>query len=434
MSKDTPVQGFGQTADVISKAVDCACDARASAMVSVESALQTGLGLVTAVPDVEMVSLKAASGRILAKTVIAQSMMPPFDNSGMDGYAVRTSDFSGNGPWILPLSGRIAAGDSKPTKHTSAACMRIFTGAPIPKGADAVVMQEESQHVTGGIGIAKRPTLGQNIRFAGEDVAKGATVLQQGTRMGIREIAAAAGATTSDLCVYRRPRVALLCTGDEVASPGAKLTTGQINDVNGPMISAAATTLGADLISVEHCRDSKTSLIGALKRLSSNVDLIITTGGVSVGEEDHMRASVIESGGQISVSGVAIKPGKPVTLGRIGNAAYAGLPGNPVSAFVTWTIFVAPMLRRLSGSDDLFGRRRLVAVDAPLTHRPGRPEYRPAKLINRNSEGHDVVSVGPRVHSAQLGPLVAADGLVIIPSATETILQGQLVEFLPFNC
>jgi molybdopterin molybdotransferase len=412
----------------------CNCDTQGqvAALTSVERALQTALGLVTPVWETEAVPPGAALGRILAEPVIAQSMMPPFDNSGMDGYAVRAADLSGEGPWTLPLSGRVAAGDSGLAKLPSGHCTRIFTGAPLPEGADAVIMQEETHVAKGGVSFPRRPRAGENIRFAGEDRAQGAIVLEKGAFMGPREIAAAAGATPAEICIHRRPRVALLCTGDEIVSYGTKPTAGRINDVNGPMISAAATALGADLVSVEHCRDSKASLTATLTRLSGIADLVVTTGGVSVGEEDHVAAAVVAASGQICVAGVAIKPGKPITLGKIGRAVFAGLPGNPVSAFVTWTIFVAPMLRKLSGAASALPQLRYVAVETPLDHRLGRSEYRPAQLIGRNKHGQDVVSAGPRVHSAQLGPLIAADGLVIIPGTTETIMPGQLVEFLPF--
>ena len=416
------------------EASGCGCDSQdlLAGLTSVGDALKAGLDAVRPMVCIENVSLQNALGRVLAVDVLARTMMPPFDNSAMDGYAVQMADFQGNGPWTFPVDGRIAAGDKKPGQFFANTCARIFTGAPIPRGADVVVMQEAAMVGERGITFKDRPSPRQNIRRMGEDVSKGAVILAAGRRLDCREIAAAAGAGCDRVQVYRRPQVAVICTGNEIVQQGARRGDGAICDVNGAMLRAAIAQAGAKLVSLLYVKDCPEQLAATLKDLSHNADMIITTGGISVGEEDHVPKAVMDAGGDICVAGVAIKPGKPVMLGHIGKAAYVGLPGNPVSALVTWTVLGAPMLSKLSGITKRATQRRYVTIATQIKHRQGRCEYRPAKLAGRDAMGRDIVETGNRVHSAQLAPLLECDGLVLIPGDVETLHRGDLLEFLTF--
>lgn len=401
-------------------------------LMSIDQALMIAGEFIQTVANTEIISLSQALGRVLAVPVMANAMLPPFDNSGMDGYAVRSADLKGQGPWKLPVTDRIAAGDGRSVELPPVSAVRIFTGAPLPKGADAVIMQEQVKVVRDKIVFTHRPEIGENIRRTGEDITKGAEVLPAGHTLCVRSIAAAASAGAGELIVFCKLRVAILMTGDETKPAGEPLSTGAIWDINTPMLTAALALNCVDIIAVEHVEDTPEALAGKFDRLSLTADLIITTGGVSVGEEDHAHEAVRRAGGHIAVAGVAIKPGKPITIGQIRRAVYLGLPGNPVSAFVTWTIFGIPILAQLSGASQPANLRRYVVSTAPMTHKTGRCEYRPATIVGIQENGLEVVKTLSKVHSARLGPLTMADGLVLIPADTETVGQGDLLEFLPF--
>jgi len=413
----------------------CGCDGddRTRGLMPIDKALAIGLDLTQAVTETETVPLSQALGRVLAKSVLTQAMTPPFDNSGMDGYAIRVADLAGRGPWSLPVSDRVAAGDDRAVVLSSGSVMRIFTGAPVPEGADAVIMQERVALNEGMIEFSHLPELGQNIRRAGEDMPLGVEVLPRGRLIGARAIAAAASAGVGQVTVFRKLRVALLMTGGEVVPAGQVLSHGVIWDVNTPMMIAALSAANIEIIAVERVEDSLEEMTKAVFRLSSQVDMIITTGGVSVGDEDHAHGALIGAGGKIAVAGVAIKPGKPITIGQIGKTIYVGLPGNPVSAFVTWSIFGASILAKLSGGTKRIDLRRHVIASKTLTHKTGRCEFRPATIIGHRDNGIEVVDTLSAVHSARLGPLTNADGLIMIPGDIEEIVKGDLLEFLPFG-
>ncbi len=413
----------------------CGCDdpELVSPLMPVQEALRIGLGLVTPANDTELVTLDQVRGRVLAQPVRARADMPGFDNSGMDGYALNTGNI---GSGTLPLSGLIAAGDGVADLAPGTA-MRIFTGAPVPRGADTVVMQEQVEISGQGIVLRKLPRPGENIRRQGEDLKRDDVVLDAGRMIGCKEIAAAAGAGVGRMTVLRRIRVALLLTGDELAPAGTPLTGGTIWDVNTPMLRALIDCAMGDVVAVSQVPDDRAAMAAALEELASTVDLIVTSGGVSVGERDHVKPALNSLGAKVAVSGVAIKPGKPVTLSRLGRAVVVSLPGNPVAAFVTWHVFGAPIAAKLAGLAEAgltraAPRRRHVRADAALRHKVGRCEYRPAKIAGYGSDGLEVVSCGTATHSAQLAPLAGADGLVLIPAEVDRLDKGDLMEFLPF--
>lgn len=421
----------------------CGCEAfdHQQKLISIDDALAAISTTTASIDGVEILPLMQARGRILAEPVLAQAPTPPFDNSAMDGYAVYTASLQGSGPWQLDVVGRITAGSAKAANVAASAvgqqglvgqAVRIFTGAPIPAAADAVVMQEAVDRSGARITLTERPKAGSHIRRAGEDMRPGDRVLAPGCLLGPREIAACAAAGQGRVTVRRRIRVAVLTTGDELIPAGEALGQAQIWDVNTPMIASAIPPNAFDVISYNTAADNPVRLQARLEELLEQSDLLITTGGISVGEADFVKPALLGLGVDLVFSGVAIKPGKPVTFGRLDGASWLGLPGNPVSAFVTWSLFGSHLLRCLSGETPLAGRRRHVVLGEDARHRPGRCELRPCCLTGFDGLGREIASFGATTHSARLSGLTDADGVIFIPGDTEKVAAGGLAEFLPF--
>jgi len=415
----------------------CGCDdpALVGPLMSVSDAVETGLKLVRPLEDCERVNLADARGRVLARAVLAQADMPGFDNSAMDGYAIRSSDFAATPDVTLPINGVSAAGGAR-SILAPGTVMRIYTGAPVPRGADAVVMQEQTSVQGDTITLNSVPALGENIRFQGEDMRQFDQILAAGRLLDARSIAACAGAGAGQVDVRRALRMALVLTGDELTPAGDALTDGAIWDVNSPMLRGLIDCGWAKITQRHQMVDDRAALVAKLAELAGQVDIIVTSGGVSVGDRDHVKPALEALGARIAVSGVAIKPGKPVTLsilgGTLGDTLVISLPGNPVSAFVTWQVFGAPLAARMAGLTGLNNPRRHVRADQTLFHKPGRCEYRPARITGYGSDGLEVVTTGTGTFSAQLGPLAEADGLVLIPAEVDRLEKGDLLEFLPF--
>ena len=412
----------------------CGCDRQdmLHSLISMDEALARIAAHTATISRTEAVALDSAVGRILAQPVRSRSMAPAFDNAAMDGYAIATSALTGPGPWVLRVVARVPAGQMAKTSVAGAVAARIFTGAPIPDGADAVVMQEDVLREGDFILLTRRPATGLNIRRAGSDIAKGATVLDKGRRLKPRDIAACAAAGAGILRVRRKLRVALLVTGDEVRRAGGAREAAQIWDVNRPMLSASFAELGLEIVVSAHAADSLAGLSRQLGDMAAQADLVITTGGISVGEEDHVKPAVLALGGEILFSGVAIKPGKPVSVGRIGKAYWLGLPGNPVAAFVTWQVFGMALVRGLTGEVAGAPTRRHVTTETAIHRKPGRCELRPASLAGFDAQGREIISFQDATHSARVGCLPLADGLMFLPADAESLPAGALVEFHPF--
>jgi molybdopterin molybdotransferase len=412
----------------------CGCDGQdmPTPLVSIDEALARIAGHAAPVDGIEAVTLDSAVGRILAKPVRSRSMAPAFDNAAMDGYAVATSALTGSAPWMLRVVARVPAGQETTASVAGAVAARVFTGAPIPHGADAVVMQEDVIRNGDDIHLSRRPTPGLNIRRAGTDLAKGATVLEKGHRLAPRGIAACAAAGAGIVRVRRRLRVALLVTGDEVRTHGAAREAAQIWDVNTPMLMTSLVAAGVEIVVCTHGADTRVDLVRQLEDMAARADLVITTGGISVGDEDHVKPAVASLGGEILFSGVAIKPGKPVSCGRIGKAHWLGLPGNPLSAYVTWQVFGLALIRGLTGEMASAPARRHVVAATAIRRKPGRCELRPATLAGFDSHGRQIVQFENATHSARVGRLPMADGLMFLPADAENLPAGALVEFQPF--
>lgn len=412
----------------------CGCDRQdmLDALISIDEGLARIAAHVTPVGRTEAVSLCGALGRILAHPVRSRALVPAFDNAAMDGYAVATSGLTGPGPWTLNVMARVPAGQQATAALGATEAARIFTGAPIPKGADAVVMQEDVKRIGDVIHLRRSPSQGLNIRRAGSDMAQGETILERGRRLGPRDIAACAAAGAGVVRVRPRLRVALLVTGDEVRKAGAARDAAQIWDVNTPMLTAALEALGVQIVSSAHGADNPIGLARQLEAMAGQADLVITTGGISVGEEDHVKPVFSELGGETLFSGVAIKPGKPVSVGRLGSTFWLGLPGNPLSAYVTWQVFGVALIQGLLGETARAPVRRHVVTTAPIQRKPGRCELRPAVLTGFDAHGREVVSFAQSIHSGRVGCLPEMDGLIFLSSDTESLPAGALVEFQPF--
>jgi molybdopterin molybdotransferase len=381
----------------------------------------------------ETVATLEADGRVLAQDVVSELHVPPQDNSSMDGYALRCSDVIQIGT-VLPQSQRIAAGmAAQPLADGSLA--RIFTGAPLPPGADAVVMQEDCTVLDASDGARPQvrvnvlPQHGQWIRRAGEDVGRGDRVLSHGTRLGPAELGQAAGVGMDSLRVLCRPRVALFSTGDELVMPGAcapaAMPPGAIYNSNRFFLASLLRRLGCDVSDLGIVPDQRAATVEALRSAAQGHDLILTSGGVSVGEEDHIKPAV-QALGSLDLWQIAIKPGKPFAHGRIGQAHFVGLPGNPVSSFVTCLLLVRPLLLCLQGVADA----GLHGVPTRADFDWSRPDKRQEFLrVRRNVQGG--LDLYPNQSSGVLTSLVWGDGLVNVPP-DQAIARGDTVPYTAF--
>ena len=405
---------------------------------SLDEALAALLAAAPVLQGAERVSTFDADKRVLAEDVVSKLQVPPQDNSAMDGYAVCCADVRTAGA-ELPVTQRIAAGASGgPLAPGTAA--RIFTGAPVPAGCDAVVMQEDCELLTQGtpggeaqqpiVRVRTVPRLGQSIRRAGEDVAMDAVVLQQGTRLGPAALGLAASVGKRDLMVARRPRVALFSTGDELVMPGEvapqDMKPGTIYNSNRFFQCALLARLGCSVTDMGIVPDQLAATTTALRKASQSHDLVLTCGGVSVGEEDHVKPAVMALG-QLDLWQIAIKPGKPFAYGRIGSAHFIGLPGNPVSSFVTFLLLVRPFLLRLQGVADVAPDVTPMRADFAWPRADHRREF---LRVQRNATGG--LDLFPNQSSGVLTSMVWGDGLVDNPAGS-TIATGDMVRFLPFS-
>jgi molybdopterin molybdotransferase len=397
-----------------------------AALRSLDDALAELLGYAAPLDGVENVSTFDADGRVLARDLISALQVPPQDNSAMDGYAVRTADVTEEGV-PLPVSQRIPAGTAaEPLAPGSAA--RIFTGAPIPQGADAVVMQEDTEAAGEQlVRIMRVPSAGQWIRRSGEDVAKGAVILAKGERFTPAAAGLAAGIGLAQVPVARRPRVALFSTGDELVMPGQvapeHMKPGAIYNSNRFFLSALLRRLGCEVTDCGIVPDRRDATCLALRNASTGHDLILTSGGVSVGEEDHIRPAV-QSLGALDLWQIAIKPGKPFAYGKVGNAHFMGLPGNPVSSFVTFLLLVRPFLLKLQGATLLMPRP--VALPAHFDW-PRADKRREFLRVRRDDQGG--LALFANQSSGVLTSAAWADGLVDNAPA-HPIRHGDMVPFI----
>lgn len=396
-------------------------------MLTADQLLSELLTCARAVSDFVTIPAESALGRLLATTQISALSVPPLDNSAMDGYAVRAAECHADQP--LLVSQRIAAGQvGSPLQIASAA--RIFTGAPVPPGADAVVMQEDCVVEGNTIRIQHPIHVGANIRRAGEDIKTGDTILPAGTRLSAAHIGLAASVGLASLPVYRQLKVASFSTGDELVQPGTTLQQGQIYNSNRYTLAGLVQGLGCHWIDLGAIPDTLDDTIATLRHAATLADVVITSGGVSVGEEDHVKAAVSQLG-TIDLWKVAMKPGKPLAYGRICETDFIGLPGNPVSTFATFVLFARPFLLKRMGATELHPTvYRVRSASEWLTSGDRREFLRGQTRLAEDGELE--VHLYPNQGSGVLTSTVWANGFVDLDIG-QTIRRGDRVKFIPFS-
>jgi molybdopterin molybdotransferase len=406
------------------------CFAFGGALQTVAEALAEIKARVTPVVETETVPLTAAAGRILARDVVATMNLPPHDNSAVDGYAVAHADLISDRDTVMPVTGRAAAGHPLDRPARRGEAIRIFTGAPMPHGTDTVMMQEDCAFEDGRVRLRPGIRRGANRRHAGEDVTEGEVALSAGQRLRAPDLGLAAALGRHELCVFRPLRVALLSTGDEVRDPGTPLPQGAIYDANRFMLAALLTGLGCAVSDLGIRPDREAALVDALAAASAQHDLIVTSGGVSTGEEDHVKSAVGQLGA-LHFWRLAIKPGRPIALGQVGGVPLIGLPGNPVAVIVTFLVLARPLIAKLAGAT--VREPQLFPVQAGFGYRkkPGRREYLRVSL-KRNGDTHVAVKFA-RDGAGILSSVVRSDGLVILDEAASELTAGTTVDFLPFS-
>jgi len=407
------------------------CFAFGGEMMAVGKALALLAERVEAVTGTEHVGLSDALGRVLAGDVVAPFDVPPHDNSAVDGYAVFFDDLKPEGSSLLPVTARVAAGHALDRPGRRGEAVRIFTGAPMPAGFDTVLMQEDCVAGEDTVSIPAGIKRGANRRKAGEDMQKGSTVLAAGRRLRAEDVGLLASLGQREVEVRKALRVAVFSTGDEVREPGVPLDAGCIYDANRFALIAALRQLGCAVTDLGILPDRREAIRDALGDAADRHDALITSGGMSTGEEDHVKAAV-EAQGSLHFWRLAIKPGRPVALGTVRNAAFIGLPGNPVAVMVTFLRIARPILLRMMGAAE--EAPALFPLRAGFTYKKkaGRREYVRATLA-RAADGVLTAVKHPRDGAGILSSMVEADGLVELPEDVTRVEPGMVVEFLPFS-
>ena len=407
------------------------CFAFGGPLLTIEDAARLMAERIAPVAGTEMLPLHLADGRVLAADLVAGLPLPPFANSAVDGYAVRHADLAAAGQTRLPVLGRVAAGAAAAAAPVAGGAVRVFTGAPMPPGADTVYMQEDVTVEGDVVALPGGLKRGANMRLAGEDIALGSQALQAGTRLGPQHLAMAAALGKSQLPVRRKLKVGVFSTGDELTEAGLPLPEAGIHDSNRIMLLSLVQRAGAEAIDLGILKDRQGELAMRLKQAAGQCDLVLTSGGVSTGEEDHVKPAV-ESIGSLVFWRIAIKPGRPVALGVIDGKAFVGLPGNPVAVFVTFAFVVRPLLARLSGALWREPRRVLVKAGFGYRKKPGRREYvrvTLAALADGQFEAHK----HPRDGAGVLTSLTETDGLIELTDDMTELAVGAAVPFIGYR-
>lgn len=394
-------------------------------MLSFDEALEVVLARSTMLGR-ERLSLREAAGRVLAEDIRAPRPMPAFDYSAMDGYALASSNLSADYPQTLRVAGVSAAGAEAPQLEARAAC-RIFTGAELPAGADVVIPQEDVRREGDAITLMRPAEAGRFIRRRGEDLSEGSVGLEAGLRLGPGQLALAAALDRAELVVSRRPTVAILCSGDELRAPGSAAGRAAIPDCNGVFVAAAAERAGALARLLPFMPDDAGVARKAVGEELDRCDLLVTVGGVSVGDRDVVRAALEASGVIVHAHKVAMKPGKPVLFGASERTRVLGLPGNPASAALTFLLFGVPLLRALQGERRVVPDRKSMPLGRRLSREPGRIEFIRATVERRPNGAHDCIVPLPNQASGAATTFARATHLIVAPAERGSFEEGEEV-------
>ncbi|MCV0395737.1 MAG: molybdopterin molybdotransferase MoeA [Rhizobiaceae bacterium] len=407
---------------------------QAAEVIPVDIAAAKAVAIARPVRETERLPLLGAAGRVLATDIGSQMDLPPFDSSAMDGYAVRLAAFAGKGPWRFRVTGRMRAGDPDTCAwEGDAAAVRIFTGAPVPGGFDAVLMQERCERSGDGILIAERPRAWENIRRAGEYVRIGDRLLAEGEALAPQKLALLAGSGVADVEVLRKVRVGLLSTGSELRDPGQSLASGQIYNSNRVLLRAMLAGFAwAEVLDFGIVPDHRDALAEAIGASSGRCDVLVTTGGVSAGDEDHVVAAARSNGASLEVLKVAMRPGKPLKVGVVGGTLFAGLPGNPNATLVTFRQIALPAIRATAGLRDVHPAWFPAAAGFSYAKKRGRTEFVPVRVAGRDGSGAPVLEMLGRGSSANLGAMAQAEGIALLPPEADMIEEGMPLRFEPF--
>lgn len=397
-----------------------------SELLRLDEALARLARQVTPVSGTETVTVADALGRVLAEPVVSALAVPPHANSAVDGWGFAAASRPADG--CLPVVGTVAAGHPLAHGVAAGAAVRILTGAPLPVGVDCVAMQEDCVVQDGAVRVPPAQP-GTNVRARGEDVAEGATVLRSGMRLRPQELGLAAAVGRTALVVRRRLRAAVFSTGDEVNEPGTPLPPGGVYDSNRATACALLRALGAEVTDLGILPDRRDTIAAALVEAAAGHDLVLTSGGVSVGDEDHVTAAVAANGA-LHFWKLAIKPGKPVAVGRVGSAVFVGLPGNPVAVMVTFLLVARPLVLGMMGAKDTAVPRYGVRAGFAFAHKPGRREWLRARV--RAEDGALVAETFPSAGSGVLSSMVWSDGLVEVPEECGDLAPGDIVAYIPY--
>jgi len=413
------------------QAVNCDSPVFNQALLSADEALKFLLDASAAPEKKESVSLDNSLSRILASDIHSTINVPGFDNSAMDGYAIALNDnqlLQKN--LSFDIVDRIPAGSTGNELNKGCAA-RIFTGAPIPKGANTVIMLEECEVSEDGvqITIARAIKLNENIRPTGNDIVEGDVILSSGKQIQPQDISLASSVGVGELIVYKKIKVGVFFTGDELVEPGTPLSSGKIYNSNRYALVALLRQVGCEVINLGNIKDKFSATCEALETLESQCDLIMTTGGVSVGEEDHVKPAV-ESLGEINLWKIRMKPGKPLAYGKVKQTPFIGLPGNPVSSFVTFCIFSLPFIKKMQGNNNY--QSKIIKVKANFECKRAKPRREYARARIDHSENTPVANLYPKQGSDVMSSIVWADGLVEIPE-NRTFEPGELLNYYPLS-
>lgn len=402
-------------------------------VLSVDIASQKAIAAARTVSEFETQSLMAANNRVCATHIRSAIDLPVFANSAMDGYAINRRDLAGDGPWTLPVAGRLAAGDGAVLRLTHKSAMQIMTGAPVPSGANCVVMQEHCERLGNSVVIRERPAHGKHIRFPGEDIRASTILVNAGDLLTARHLALLAASGCSDVNVHARVKVGLISTGSELVEPGTPLAAGQIYNSNRTYLKARLDRPWIDIVDFGIVDDNPGKIQTIIRKAAQECDVIISTGGVSAGEEDHMLDVLRREAAELDVLKVAMRPGKPVTVGRLGAAMYFGLPGNPFACAITFMQIAWPAIRKTAGLEPRDDNRFKGIADFIYLRKPGRTEYLPITWSRTDEYGRPFIERLGKGSSASLHPFTLAKAIATVPSNINEVQPGDVLTLEPID-